>query len=246
MKKEKAKVKDKQETEIDKTEEMIPKEDAEKAQTIVEREMAKKKVPRQVSQEILKKIFKNLILAIVVMIYFIACNIVYTKLEMNQMEMITKAVSGVFLLASIILFEFAYKKDSGTLTMTALELLVLSIHALFINHVITIYQFDFRAYLLTSSCIFATYYVLKSIVIYTRDRIKYLKSLSDISEIVKDEPVVKEAKKRKEEPDTDIKEKTKVEKDEKQAKSIKEKTKKPKSTGKKIENETSEEGKKKK
>ena len=101
MKKEKAKVKNKQETEIDKTEEMIPKEDAEKAQTIVEREMAKKKVPKQVSQEILKKIFKNLILAIVVMVYFISCNILYTQLPLEQMETITKVISGVFLLVSL-------------------------------------------------------------------------------------------------------------------------------------------------
>ena len=70
-------------------------------------------------------------------------------------------------------------------------------HALFINHVITIYDFDFRVYLLTSSYIFAIYYVLKSIVIYTKARMKYLKSLSDVSEIVKDEPIIKEAKKRK-------------------------------------------------
>ena len=65
------------------------------------------------------------------MIYFIACNIVYTKLEMNQMEMITKAVSGVFLLASIILFELAYKKDSGTFAITAIEFLVFSSASLF-------------------------------------------------------------------------------------------------------------------
>ena len=66
---------------------------------------------------------------------------------------------------------------------------------------IAIYEFDFRTYLLTSAFVFAIYYILKSIIIYTRARIKYLKTLSDISEIVKDEPVVKEAKKRKDEED---------------------------------------------
>ena len=199
MKKEKAKVENQNTIEKESV--------ANKADEILVQKMAKKKVPKQVSQEILKKIFKNLILAIVVMIYFISCNILYTQLELEQMEMITKAVSGVFLLASIILFELAYKRDSGTLTMTAIELLVLSVHALFIYHVITVYQFDFRTYLLTSSYMFAIYYVLKSTVIYTRARIKYLKSLSDISEIVKDEPVIKEAKKRKEEPIVDKEEK---------------------------------------
>ena len=219
MKKEKAKV-DKKNT--------IEKENKTNAtDETLEQEMEKKKVPKQVSQEILKKIFKNLILAIVVMIYFISCNILYTQLEWEQMETITKAVSGVFLLASIISLEFAYKRDSGTLTMTAIELLVLAIHALFIDHVVTIYQFDFRNYLITSSCIFVIYYALKSTVIYTRARIKYLKSLSDISEILKDEPVVKEAKKRNEEPIVEIEEQKRGDNEEKKqkTKSVKEKKK---------------------
>ena len=148
MKKEKAKVENKN---------TIEKENkTNKTDEVLIQETEKKKVPKQVSQEILKKIFKNLILAIVVMIYFISCNIVYTQLEWNQMEIITKAVSGIFLLASIIMLEFAYKRDSGTLTMTAIELLVLSIHALFIDHVVTLYQFDFRTYLITSSTIYRT------------------------------------------------------------------------------------------
>ena len=74
---------------------------------------------------------------------------------------------------------------------------------------------------------FAIYYVLKSTVIYTRARMKYLKSLSDISEIVKDEPVVKEAKKRNEEPIVEIEVQKKVDKEEKKqkTKSVKEKKK---------------------
>ena len=239
MKKEKTKVEN--ENTIEKEEK------ANKTDEILEKEMAKKRVPKQVSQEILKKIFKNLILAIVVMIYFIFCNIIYTQLELEQMELVTKAIAGVFLLASIIILEFAYKRDSGTLTMTAIELLVLSIHALFIYHVITVYQFDFRTYLLTSSYIFAIYYVLKSTVIYTRARIQYLKSLSDITEIVKDEPVVKEAKKRNEEPVIDKKEEAKKEKEEKQPKpkSMRGKTKSKKTSSKNIKKENKEEDKEK-
>ena len=231
MKKEKAKVENKNTIEKE--------EKTNKTDEALEQKMAKKKVPKQVSQEIVKMIFKNLILAIVVMIYFISCNIIYTQVEWNQMELITQSISGVFLLASLISFEFAYKRDSGTLTMTAIELLVLAIHALFINHVVTIYQFDFRSYLITSSCIFVIYYALKSTVIYTRARMKYLKSLSDISEIVKDEPVIKEAKKRKEETVIDKKEEIKEEKEEKKPKteSMKEKAKAKKAYSKNTEQE---------
>ena len=200
MRKEKTKVNNKQVKNL--TDNM--EETTENAQTIMEQEMAKKRVPKEVSQEILKKIFKNLILAIVVMIYFIASNILYTQFELDKMELITKIFSGVFLLSGIVILEIAYKKESGTLLITTLELFVLAIHALFINHVITIYKFDFRTYILTSSYIFAIYYVLKSTVIYTKARWQYLRSLSDISEIVKDEPIIKEAKKRNEEPIIEI------------------------------------------
>ena len=242
MKKEKAKVKNKEATEkaLNKTEVSIHQE--ENAQTIIEREIAKKKVPKQVSQEILKKIFKNLILAIVVMAYFITCNILYTRLNLDNMELITKAISCVFLIASIILFEFAYKRDSGTLTITAIELLILSIHALFIHHVITIYQLDYQTYILTSSYLFAIYYVLKSIIIYTKARIKYLKSLSDISEIVKEEPIIKEAKKRKNDEEETLEKDIENNKEEK-PKSIRMRDKNKTKTGK--EEKTSKKRKKK-
>ena len=242
MKKEKTKVKNKEATEkaLNKTEVSIHQE--ENAQTIIEREIAKKKVPKQVSQEILKKIFKNLILAIVVMAYFITCNILYTRLNLDNMELITKAISCVFLIASIILFEFAYKRDSGTLTITAIELLILSIHALFIHHVITIYQLDYQTYILTSSYLFAIYYVLKSIIIYTKARIKYLKSLSDISEIVKEEPIIKEAKKKKNDEEETLEKDIENNKEEK-PKSIRMRDKNKTKTGK--EEKTSKKRKKK-
>ena len=107
MKKKKTKVKNRNEIEAEKDnkeKKIIYKEDEEKIQVIVEKEIAKKKVPKQISQAILKKICKNLILAIVIMIYFISCNIVYTQVEWKQMETITKTISGIFLLVSIILF----------------------------------------------------------------------------------------------------------------------------------------------
>ena len=111
----------KEKTKVDNENTIEKEEKTNKTDEILAKEMAKKRVPKQFSQEILKKIFKNLILAIVVMIYFISCNIIYTQLELEQMELITKAVSGVLLVASIIVLEFAYKRDSGTLTMTAIE-----------------------------------------------------------------------------------------------------------------------------
>ena len=50
--------------------------------------------------------------------------------------------------------------------------------------------------IIVSSYAFSIYYILKAIILYTKERRDYLKSLSDIKEIVDIKPTKKEAKKR--------------------------------------------------
>ena len=162
----------------------------------LEEERKSKKIPKEISQEILKKIFINLIIAIAIMGYFAILNYSYDKINQDNLVNIIEICSGVLLLISLILLEVSYKKDSGTLAITAIEFLVLTFHSLLIIHIITRYEYQFQFYILTSSYTVATYYVLKSIILYTKGRREYLKGLSDISEIVKkEEPIKKEAKK---------------------------------------------------
>ena len=142
-------------------------------------------------------IFKNLLKAIGVMIYFIVLNFAYTRMNTDRLMNDIEVFAGIFLVVGLVMLERAYKKDSGNMALSGIELLCLSMHSLSINHVITFYQYDFRFYLLSSSYVFAIYYVLKSIIIYTKEKRQYLKNLSDISEIVKEEPIKKEAKKRR-------------------------------------------------
>ena len=142
-------------------------------------------------------VFKTLMKAIGIMGYFIVLNFAYTRMNLERLTNDIEVFSGIFLVLGLVMLERAYKKENGKLAISGIELLVLSMHSLSINHVITFYQYDFRFYLLTSSYVFAIYYVLKSIIIYTKEKREYLKKLSDISEIVKEEPIKKEAKKRK-------------------------------------------------
>ena len=139
-------------------------------------------------------IFKNLLKAIGVMIYFIVLNFAYTRMNTDRLMNDIEVFAGIFLVVGLVMLERAYKKDSGNMALSGIELLCLSMHSLSINHVITFYQYDFRFYLLSSSYVFAIYYVLKSIIIYTREKRQYLKNLSDISEIVKEEPIKKKLK----------------------------------------------------
>ncbi|MBP8634598.1 MAG: hypothetical protein KBI25_05385 [Clostridia bacterium] len=162
----------------------------------------------------MKKIGKNLSRALCIIIYFIILFFAYTRMNLDRLAQDIQVFSGAFLILGILALEKAYKKDSGEVAITGIELLVLSIHSLSIMHMITLLKYDFKSYMLISSGIVVIYYVLKVIIIYTKDKKEYLKGLSDISKIVKeDEPIKKEAKKRnkneKEKEETDELESTK-------------------------------------
>ena len=160
-------------------------------------EKKKNKIPKEISQEILKKMFGNLLRAILIMFYFIILNLAYSTMQSERLVGDIEVFAGAFLVVGIIFLERAYKKDDGSMGITGVEFLFVSLHSLSIMHVITLLKYDFRFYLLTSSYIFSIYYVLKAIILYTKGRKDYLNSLSDISEIVKKEkPIKKEAKKR--------------------------------------------------
>ena len=164
------------------------------------KEEKKKEIPKEISQEILKKIFGNLLRAVGIMAYFILLNLAHSTMRQERLVGDIEVFAGTFLIVGIIFLEKAYHRDNTSIGIIGIEFLFLSLHSLSIMHVITLFKYDFRIYLLTSSYLFAIYYVLKAIILYTKGRKDYLDSLSDISEIVKkDEPIKKEAKKRKEE-----------------------------------------------
>lgn len=213
-----------------------------------DRKKQKQKMPKEVSQIIFKKIFNQLLAAICIMLYFVILNLAYVNMREERLIGDIKVFAGAFLVVGIVMLEKAYRKEIGKYVVIGIELLVLSLHTLSIMHIITLLEYDFRLYLLTSSYIFSIYYVLKSIVIYVRERRIYLRGLSDISEIVKkEEPTKKEATKKvaKEEPENKTKEekmiavsKDKTVKEEDKKTSAKKSQAKRKASTKKGEKET--------
>lgn len=154
------------------------------------KEEKKKEVPKEISQEILKKIFGNLLRAVGIMAYFILLNLAHSTMRQERLVGDIEVFAGTFLIVGIIFLEKAYHRDNTSIGIIGIEFLFLSLHSLSIMHVITLFKYDFRIYLLTSSYLFAIYYVLKAIILYTKGRKDYLDSLSDISEIVKKEVVL--------------------------------------------------------
>ena len=206
----------------------------------------------------MKKIGKNLSRALCIIIYFIILFFAYTRMNLDRLAQDIQVFSGAFLVLGILALEKAYKKDSGEVAITGIELLALSIHSLSIMHMITLLKYDFKSYMLISSGIVVIYYVLKVIIIYTKDKKEYLKGLSDISKIVKEKEETDELESTKENQsketnNTEIKQnkdsKTKTNSKRKQAKKVnesknKEKPKtKAKSNKKVIEDKTEKQSK---
>ena len=84
------------------------------------------KIPKEVSQEIMKKIFINLLEAIGIMIYFVILNLVYVKMQETVSTQCIEIFAGAFLVMGLIGLEVAYRKDSGIIAITGIELLFIS------------------------------------------------------------------------------------------------------------------------
>jgi len=157
----------------------------------------KKKIDNKLPNEIIDKIFYNILIAIILMIYFFILNIAYNRMALERLEKDIQIFAGFFMIVGLFFLEKSYKKDDGLKAIRAIEFLIISFHSLAIMHVIKKYKFDFQIYLATCSYIFAIYYTFKSIIIYTKGRKQLLNSLSDVKDIVKkEEPVKKEATKK--------------------------------------------------
>ena len=87
-----------------------------------------------------------------------------------------------------------------------MEFLVLAIFTLLIKHIPKLLDCNTQTYVLIGSYLFAIYYMLKSTILYTKERQEDLKKLSDIKEIVKEEPIKKVTKRKNKKIEKEIKE----------------------------------------
>ena len=148
------------------------------------------------NENVSKKIIWNIIILIIIEAFLSVLYVGSYKLEENLFFYGIKYASFLLLLISIIIFEIAYRKDKGTMAISGIETLILSINTLVSVNVIKKINISFQNYIIGSIIVFLLYYILKIIVIYTKYKREYLKGLSDIQEIVSNKPIKKEAKKK--------------------------------------------------
>jgi len=156
----------------------------------------KNNIVKKINDLVTGNVLNNLVYASMITIYFMFFNMYAVFTETEIFIQYIKIESFIFLLFSIFIFEIAYKKDNDEISLNGIEFLVLSIFSLLIQYIPKLLKIDENTYMLAGTYIFLIYYGIKNIIIYTCERKKELDNLSDIKEIVKDEPIKKETKRK--------------------------------------------------
>ena len=156
----------------------------------------KNNILKKINNLVTGSVLNNLVYASMITMYFMFFNIYAMSTEAVIFTQYIKVTSFIFLLLTIFIFEIAYKKDNDEIALNGIEFLGLSIFSLLIQYIPKVLKISEAKYMLVGTYIFLIYYGIKNIVIYTCERKKELDNLSDIKEIVKDEPIKKETKRR--------------------------------------------------
>lgn len=169
-------------------------------QEIEKQKQEKKILPKEQLDHIHKRVFTNLMIATVIIVYFIFIILGYVNIKREAFLIDLRVFSLAILLGAILLFEKSYQKDNGTICIYGIETLALAIVTLVSIYVCILFETKFVLLVAIASYSFAIYYIAKAIVIHKKMTKEYIKSLSDIKEIVKKEEPEKviQTKKKKE------------------------------------------------
>ena len=158
-------------------------------------------LPKNIKETIKKEVFINIVIAITLMVYFAFIVLGSIGAIKNVRSIDLNIFSLLFLGISIFIFEVAYKKDSGSLAIYGIESLIVAIFTLFLPFIIFELDETYKKMYLYANIYISIYYVIKSIFISIKTKSKYMNSISDVKEIVKND----KNKRRQEKEESEIK-----------------------------------------
>ena len=126
----------------------------------------------QKNKKIRKDILRNLLIAITITIYFIFINLGIKTIPVTEYILDLKTFSVFAIIISIIIFERAYKKDENYLAIHGIEMVLIGIETLVLLQLYSVENEYFYYILLGITLGMIIYYMIKSLVIYIRYKIK--------------------------------------------------------------------------
>ena len=138
----------------------------------------------------------NLTYAIITVIYFVFISTQYSKFSGVNLNNYIHISSLFFLGISIVIMEISFKKSDELIFTNGIEFLAMAVFILLTQHMTKLFNYSIQVYTLAGANFIGIYYILKSAILYTKEQQNKLNNLSDIKEIVKDEPIKKVSKRK--------------------------------------------------
>ena len=145
----------------------------------------KKKIPKEVKEKINSKVFENMILAAIIMVYLVSLNFGMTNIPTDTYRTDLKVFSILLLIITIMIFEWGYKKDNESIWLHGVEVMILGVITLYLIYLYSMYYSTYGTLILSIGIIYLIYYAIKIVIIQKRIEKEYIKSLNDIGEIIK-------------------------------------------------------------
>ena len=142
-------------------------------------------IPKDYKKKIRNRILKNTIIAIIVIAYLIALNILSLYIETTTYILGIKVICVCLAVVSVVYFELSYRKDNGYLFLHGAEFLVLATITLFSVYAYSLFYVTYNSILLYILFAVVIYYIIKTIGTLRNMKKQYYKSQNDIKEIVK-------------------------------------------------------------
>ena len=141
-------------------------------------------IPENEKRKYRKILFTNIIFCIIFIIYITAVIVGKNMLQEEIFIKCYKIASMITLLIAITLFEYSYKKDDGYIALYGIETFAISLFTLFSKN---IFRNEISISFKLSGLYICTYYIIKCLIIYIREKNIYLRQNNDLQEITKKE-----------------------------------------------------------
>ena len=147
--------------------------DAEKLKTIRDEIKTSKKVSKDKvkNSALRKKLQRNLLIAILVTIYFLFIDLGINSIPITVYIQDLKTFTIFIVLIAIVIFEKAYKKDENYLALHGIEMVVIGIETLLILQLYSTGNEYFKYVLLGITLGMLAYYIIKCLIIYIRYKV---------------------------------------------------------------------------
>ena len=162
----------------------IQKKEAEEIERVVVKELkSRKKLPSKELGKINTRVFHNIFIAILIMLYLNFVVLGFMNIEKNVFITDLKVFSIALLFVSLGIFEYGYRKDSGKHILYGAEILLLAFATMTFIYINLMSADRFIYIVALVTYLFAIYYVAKSIVIYSKMKKEYF--VNTMKEMIK-------------------------------------------------------------